>query len=33
VYVEGTFTEGPGEDEDSITIPGWMIPDIKKMIM
>lgn len=33
IYVEGNFVEGNGEDEDSIIIPGWMIPDIKKAVM
>lgn len=33
IYVEGNFTEGNANDEDSVIIPGWMIPDIKKAIM
>lgn len=33
IYVEANFAEGDGEDEDSIIIPSWMIPDIKKAIM
>ena len=33
IYIEANFTEGVGDDEDSIIIPGWMIPDIKKAIM
>ena len=33
ITVDGNFVEGPDGDEDSITIPGWMIPDIKSLIM
>lgn len=34
VYITGIFQDDPDNaDEDQINIPGWMIPDIKKMIM
>ena len=34
IYVEANFVEGADtDDEDSVIIPGWMIPDIKKAIM
>lgn len=32
IYVEANLAEGVGEDEDDVTIPGWMISDIKNMI-
>ena len=34
IYVTGVFLYDPDKDgEDDIKIPGWMIPDIKRMIM
>ena len=36
IFVTGNFVEGPDDEdasEDDVTIPGWMIPDIKKAIM
>lgn len=34
IYVTGNIDpEGYADDEDDVTIPGWMIPDIKKAIM
>ena len=33
VYVEGNFVDADAEGEDEVSIPGWMIPDIKAAIM
>lgn len=35
IFVVGNFVDGDdvNGDEDDVTIPGWMIPDIKKAIM
>lgn len=33
IWVTGIFTDSEDEDEDSIQIPGWMVPQIKQMIM
>lgn len=34
IYLSGIFSElDEDTDEDEVTIPGWMIPDIKSMIM
>lgn len=35
IYVEANFVGGDDEDsdEDDVTIPGWMVSDIKKLIM
>ena len=34
IWVSGVFTDSDKDaDEDDIKIPGWMIPDIKQMIM
>lgn len=34
IWITGIFSgEDADEDEDSINIPGWMIPDIKKLIL
>ena len=34
IYVTGNIDpEGYADCEDDVTIPGWMIPDIKKAIM
>lgn len=34
IWVEGIFAPDDDDaDEDDITIPGWMVPDIKKAIM
>lgn len=33
IYVEGNFIDGDADGEDEVTIPGWMIPDIKAAIM
>lgn len=34
IWVTGVFTDSDKDaDEDDIKIPGWMIPDIKQMIM
>ena len=34
IYVTGNIDpEGYADGEDDVTIPGWMIPDIKKAIM
>lgn len=37
IWVDGLFSDEDGLedgiDEDAISIPGWMIPDIKKMIL
>lgn len=34
IYVEGNFLEDDEDgDEDDVSIPGWMIPEIKAMIM
>ena len=34
IWVSGVFTDSDKDaDEDDIKIPGWMIPDIKQMII
>lgn len=33
VYVDANLIGDQADSEDDITIPGWMIPDIKKLIM
>ena len=33
ITVDGNFTDPEEGDEDATKIPGWMIPDIKSMIM
>lgn len=37
IWITGLFEDNDGEDddmnEDDITVPGWMVPDIKKRIM
>ena len=34
IWVTGAFTDSDEDgDEDDIKIPGWMIPDIKAMII
>ncbi len=35
IWVTGSFIESPDDDidEDDVKIPGWMIPEIKRMIM
>lgn len=33
IYVDANLVEDPSGDEDGVTIPGWMVPDIKKAIM
>lgn len=32
IWITGNFVDTTDEDEDSIQIPGWMVPDIKKLI-
>lgn len=33
IYVTGVFSGEDAEDEDDVTIPAWMVPQIKKNIM
>lgn len=35
IWITGSFADGDSADadEDDVTIPGWMIPDIRQMIM
>jgi len=33
IWLTGIFVDTDEEDEDGINIPGWMVPQIKQMIM
>lgn len=33
IFVTGIFTDSEDGDEDDIKIPGWMVPNIKELIM
>lgn len=33
IYVDGNFVDGDADDEDDVSIPGWMIPKIRESIM
>ena len=32
IYFTGIFADDADADEDDITVPGWMVPEIKQLI-